>query len=62
MLLYLIYYNRYWSLRMVNRLTRLNPLKTDKTIALFKLLTLAENDKAEGRTFTREQLLADLAR
>lgn len=34
----------------------------DETLALLKLLTLAENDKAEGRTFTREQLLADLAR
>lgn len=30
------------------------------TIALLKLLTLSEKDKAEGHVFTKEQLLADL--
>lgn len=32
----------------------------EDAIALLKLLTISEKDKAEGRTFNRDQLLADL--
>ncbi|HDL7824144.1 TPA: type II toxin-antitoxin system Phd/YefM family antitoxin [Yersinia enterocolitica] len=32
----------------------------DDAIALLKLLTISEKDKAEGRVYTRDQLLASL--
>lgn len=34
----------------------------DNAIALLKLLTISEKDKAEGRVYSRDQLLADLDR
>lgn len=35
-------------------------IKRDKAIALLKLLTLSEKDKSEGRTYSRDQLMASL--
>lgn len=32
--------------------------KRDNAIALLKLLTLSEKDKSEGRTYSRDQLMA----
>ncbi|EOC1556023.1 type II toxin-antitoxin system Phd/YefM family antitoxin [Cronobacter dublinensis] len=32
----------------------------DEAIALLKLLTLSEKDQKEGRTYTRDQLLASI--
>lgn len=32
----------------------------DDAIALLKLLTISEKDKAEGRVYTRDQLLASI--
>ncbi|ABS49510.1 MULTISPECIES: type II toxin-antitoxin system Phd/YefM family antitoxin [Yersinia pseudotuberculosis complex] len=32
----------------------------DDAIALLKLLTISEKDKAEGRVYTRDQLLANI--
>ncbi|ANC42006.1 MAG: type II toxin-antitoxin system Phd/YefM family antitoxin [Hafnia sp.] len=34
----------------------------DNAIALLKLLTISEKDKAEGRVYSRDQLMADLDR
>ncbi|EJG5923471.1 type II toxin-antitoxin system Phd/YefM family antitoxin [Salmonella enterica] len=34
--------------------------KRDNAIALLKLLTLSEKDKSEGRTYSRDQLMASL--
>lgn len=34
----------------------------DNAIALLKLLTISEKDKAEGRVYPRDQLMADLDR
>ncbi|RPD91755.1 type II toxin-antitoxin system Phd/YefM family antitoxin [Candidatus Pantoea deserta] len=35
-------------------------LKRDNAIALLKLLTISEKDKSEGRTYSRDQLMASL--
>ncbi|MDU4094673.1 MAG: type II toxin-antitoxin system Phd/YefM family antitoxin [Pantoea sp.] len=35
-------------------------IKRDNAIALLKLLTLSEKDKSEGRTYSRDQLMASL--
>ena len=35
-------------------------LKRDNAIALLKLLTISEKDKNEGRTYSRDQLMASL--
>lgn len=34
----------------------------DNAIALLKLLTISEKDKAEGRVYSRDQLMSDLDR
>ncbi|WP_279204920.1 type II toxin-antitoxin system Phd/YefM family antitoxin [Obesumbacterium proteus] len=34
----------------------------DNAIALLKLLTISEKDKAEGRVYSRDQVMADLDR
>ncbi|HBM7605709.1 TPA: type II toxin-antitoxin system Phd/YefM family antitoxin [Enterobacter hormaechei] len=34
--------------------------KRDDAIALLKLLTLSEKDKSEGRTYSRDQLMASI--
>lgn len=35
-------------------------MKRDNAIALLKLLTISEKDKSEGRTYSRDQLMASL--